>query len=380
VIETVVDWNYYNPVEIHFGAGIIDNLSNFVSDNAVLVTSPGTSRRGISEKIRKLIGDSLIALYDKVEPNPTFKTIKTTYRELKQVEYDLIIAVGGGSVIDTAKAVAAISGLDNEESLRKILKNDVEIQKKFNPKPVIAIPTTAGTGSEVTMWATIWDMKEKKKYSLSHPKLYPIKALLDPELVLTLPERETIYSGLDALSHAMEAIWNKYHNPVSDTLALKAISLIYNYLPELKNDLNEIRLRNHLLKASLLAGLAFSNTKTAIAHSISYPLTALFGLPHGLACALSLPHILKMFRANLNSNEESEERKALSEITKRVSEHELEGFFDELGIFLNLKNYGISITDLKLVMDDCYTPERANNFIFEISQEDIKRIVLNMYG
>ena len=165
------EWRYHNPVEIYFGPGIIGNLPNFVSGKTVLVTTPGTTKRGISRKISKLLGASLVALFDKVEPNPTFETIKAAYRELKLVEYDLIIAVGGGSTLDIAKAVAAIDASGSENWIDDHLKRGVSFPEPFNPKPVIAIPTTAGTGSEVTMWATVWDMHEQKTYSLNHTRL-----------------------------------------------------------------------------------------------------------------------------------------------------------------------------------------------------------------
>lgn len=369
------EWYYHNPVEIHFGPGIIDNLSEFVTGKTVLVTTPGTTRRGISRKISKLLGTSLVALFDKVEPNPTFETIIDAYRELKQVEYDLIIAVGGGSAIDTAKAVSMLATVDSDEALNKYLKDGVDIPEDFNPKPMIAIPTTAGTGSEVTMWATIWDMEEKKKYSLSHPKLYTEIALLDPELTLTLPEKETIYSGLDALSHAMESIWNKNHNSVSDTFALKAIELVRKYLPELLHDPGNIDLRTFIFHASLFAGLAFSNTKTALAHSISYSLTAHFGLPHGLACSLPLPHLLKfngdrankriLIMANALGSDRNVDSMA-SEITT---------LFKRLGLSISLSDYGISKHKSELIANSAITSGRADNNIVEINHQDIVGLI-----
>ena len=369
------EWRYNNPVEIHFGPGIIDNLPDFIPGKAALVTTPGTTKRGLTRKISKLLEDSLAGLYDKVGPNPTFETIKMASRELKQVEYDLIIAVGGGSAIDTAKAVAVIRALGNENWIDEHLKHNTPIPALFNPKPVIAIPTTAGTGSEVTMWATIWDMREKKKYSLSHPMLYPKIALLDPELTLTLPEKETSYSGLDALSHAMEAIWNKNHNPISDTFALKAVELIRKHLPELHQDPGNIDLRTFLLRASLFAGLAFSNTKTALAHSISYPLTAHFNIPHGLACALPLPHILR-FNGKRAAKRIGIMAKALG--TNEVSESmaaEIMLLFDRLGVSPHLIDYGIDSTISELISKSAFTPGRADNNIVEINHQELGELI-----
>lgn len=370
-------WRYHNPVKIHFGHGIIKDLPGLVGPhNAILITTPGSSKRGTTDLLRQLLGNSLVAVFDEVQPNPTFTSVKEAVNNLKQFKYDNIIALGGGSTIDTAKAVAAIGATGNENWLEDHLKSAALFPEPFKPKPIVAIPTTAGTGSDVTMWATIWDMKEKKKYSLSHPLLYPAKSLLDPELSLTLPEKETIYSGLDALSHAMESIWNKNHNPISDTFALTAISLIHKYLAELKSDLTNLDLRAQILRASLFAGLAFSNTKTALAHSISYPLTSYFGLPHGLACALPLPYILKFYNAQMLQSK----NKTRAKLTDNITEKQLTSFFSVLGVPLALKDCKISKSELGNIISDCLTPERANNYIFEIKVEDVHKIVLDMYG
>jgi len=373
------EWCYHNPVDIHFGPGIINNLPNFVSGKTILVTTPGTTKRGISRKIAKLLGASSVALFDKVKPNPTFETITTAYRELEQVDYDFIVAVGGGSAIDTAKAVAAIGASGSENWIDEHLKGGVPIPPMFNPKPVIAIPSTAGTGSEVTMWATIWDMEEKKKYSLCHPSLYPEIAILDPELTLTLPEKITVYSGLDALSHGMESIWNKNHNPVSDIYALRAIEIVYKCLPKLRTDLNNITLRAHLLCASLFAGLAFSNTKTALAHSISYPLTIYCGLPHGLACSLLLPHVLRFnsyhFRERINLILNALGVK--SGVEDGVSK--IYNLFKLLNVSNKLTDYGIGLSAKELIANNAITPGRSKNNIEKVNQSDLVGIIEKLF-
>lgn len=369
------EWHYHNPVDIHFGPGLINNLPEFVSGKTILITTPGNTSRGISHRISKLLGDSLVALYDKVEPNPTFETVMAAYRELKQVDYDFIVAVGGGSAIDTAKVVAAINVSNSEDWIVDHLRRGNQFPQQFNPKPVIAVPTTAGTGSEVTMWATVWDMEEKKKYSISHPALYPKIALLAPELTLTLPEKATIYTGLDALSHAMEAIWNKNHNPISDTFALKAIELVRKHLPELRHEPSNIDLRTHLLRASLFAGLAFSNTKTALAHSISYPLTAHFGLPHGLACALPLPHLLKF-------NGDRADERILIMANALGSDRDVDSMvsgittlFKRLGLSTCLSDYGINKDKSELIANSAITPGRADNNITEFNENDLVGLI-----
>jgi phosphonate metabolism-associated iron-containing alcohol dehydrogenase len=373
-------WQYQNPVEIHFGPGIIKNLPDFVAPyKSVLITTPGSTKRGISDSLRKSLGDSLLVVFDSVQPNPTFASVKAAFMHLQPFEYDVLIALGGGSALDTAKAVTAIRASGGADWIDDHLKHDVPFPEPFNPKPIIAIPTTAGTGSEVTMWATIWDMEEKKKYSISHPCLYPEKAILDPELTLTLPEKETIYSGLDALSHAMEAIWNKNHNPVSDTFALKAISLVHDYLPELRNDLTDLVLRANLLRASLFAGLAFSNTKTALAHSISYPLTAHFGLPHGLACALPLPHLLRFNGRKAPERVTIMAKALMTDMEVESIASEVTNLFESVGISPCLADYGIDKSKAELIANSAVTPGRADNNIVDFNRNDLLTLVKNLF-
>ncbi len=282
--------------------------------------------------------------------------------------------------MDSAKAIAATGALNKENWIEDHFKCGTPFPEKFNPKPIVAMPTTAGTGSEVTMWATIWDMKEKQKYSLSHPGLYPQIALLDPELTRTLPKNETIYSGLDALSHAMESIWNKNHNPISDTFALKAIDLVRRYLPKLCKDPGNIDLRASVFHASLFAGLAFSNTKTALAHSISYPLTYHFNIPHGLACALPLPHILQF-----NGKSAPDRIGIMAEALGTDRSHELMlseimRLFYRLGLSPNLADYGIDNDKYDVILKSAFTMGRADNNIVDLSQDNLMNLIKNLFN
>lgn len=373
-------WKYHNPVEITFGKGVLSTLSELIGNQtAVLITTPGFTKRGVVHVIKEMLGPSLLDVYDGVQKYPTFVSIKEVYKFLKCVKYDVILALGGGSVIDTAKAFAANSVAGNEDWLEHQLKCNVHAPEQFFPKPIIAIPTTAGTGSEVTMWATVWDMEEKNKYSISHPLLYPQKAVVDPELTSTLPEKDTVYSALDALSHAMESIWNTNHNPVSDIYAQKAIEIVYSCLPKVKNDLNNITLRTSLMQASLLAGLAFSNTRTGIAHAISYPLTAHFGLPHGLACSLPLPHLLK-----INGHHAFDRVKLIADALKvDINAEELSDKINKLFIDLkvpsHLSYYGISENDLEVIVYSVMASVKLNNNIVSLKNDELMMLIESLY-
>jgi alcohol dehydrogenase len=369
-------WRYHNPVEIIFGENYATSLRAHVADrSAVLITTPGSAKRGIVDSIRHQLESLLVGVLDIVHGYPTFDTIRDTHEKIAAYDFDIVIALGGGSAIDTAKLVAASETSDSADWLSKHLKDGQDFPEPFLPRPIIAVPTTAGTGSEVTQWATIWDFDEKKKYSMSHSSLYPMTAILDPSLTLTLSEQETLNGGLDALSHAMEAIWNKNHNPISDAFALDAIRTIIENLPLLKNDLQNIDLRTTLLCASLCAGMAFSNTKTALAHSISYPLTAHLDLPHGLACALPLPLLI-----DYNGTHDFERIKKLAEPlrtgpTLKAMQERMYSFITELGISSKLRDYGADDGKAALIAESAYSPERADNNIRPVSRDDLANII-----
>lgn len=372
------NWKYHNPVEITFGPGAIDRISELASSRrSLLITTPGSVRRCLVDSIKERLGELLVSVYDGVHPNPTFRTVRETHSGVRSVGYDVIIALGGGSVIDTAKAVSAMDAMDDSERFEACLKDEVPFPSSFDPKPIIAIPTTAGTGSEVTMWGTIWDMDEKRKYSVSHRSLYPKRAIIDPKLTLSLPEKETIHGGLDALSHAMESIWNKNNNDISDHYALKAIQIIFDCLPKLRSNLGDINLRTMLAKAGLFAGLAFSNTKTALAHSISYPLTAAYGLPHGLASSLPLVYIMECFGDCCFERIKgiAGPMKCQSDLSSMVES--LKGLFKDLDVSLRLSDYGVKEL-LNIAPKSFINCERFSNFVTKVNEKDILTLVRKM--
>ena len=168
------------------------------------------------------------------------------------------------------------------------------------PIPIIAIPTTSGTGSEVIRRGTIWG-DSGIKYSVSDSHLYPSHAVLDPNLCLTMSRELTLATGLDALSHAMEAVWNRHHSTVSDALASQAISMIHQRLGQVLHAPSDLEARRDMQAAATIAGLAMGTTQTALAHAISYQFTSQYGMPHGLACSFTLPEIA-CFNGELNAD------------------------------------------------------------------------------
>jgi alcohol dehydrogenase len=198
---------------------------------------------------------------------------------------DILVALGGGSVIDAAKAMVAAQGVGDAD-LASILQQDGALDLAGPLPEILAIPTTAGTGAEVTRWATVW--RGAAKLSLQSDRLYPRYAILDADLCRSMPPALILSSGLDAASHAMEAVWNRNHTPASDRLASQALAILREELGPAVRDGMTRETAGRMQQAALLAGLAMGATQTALAHSISYPLTGHFGVPHGLACGFTL--------------------------------------------------------------------------------------------
>ncbi len=206
-------------------------------------------------------------------------------------------------------------------------------------KTLIAVPTTSGTGSEVTGWATVWNRAAGKKYSLHLPETWPEAALVDPELTLSLPAGPTLAAGLDALSHSLESIWNINANPVSDNHAVNGARLVLATLPALMKKLGDIELRRRMALAALTAGLAFSNTRTALAHSISYDMTMHHGLPHGIACSFTLGMVLQ--RAIGASAERDAVLARVFDVPLAQAPAFLDRFLEGLGVSTRFETYGV---------------------------------------
>lgn len=338
-------FNYHNPVKIHFGVKwleAVENLAQRLKDTKfLLITSQGFSKRGLSTQIQDVLAKQLAGIVDEIAPNPQIKHLQSI--KAKLCDFDAIIALGGGSVIDSAKFLSVDSVFENDN-----------FKIKSQPKKLFAFATTSGTSSELTHWATVWDNDAFVKHSLSDEILYPKEAFYDANLTLSLPRQTTIYTALDALSHSFESIWNNNANPISTHYALMAIEIILRDLVELSQNLHSLQLRSNLMLANIYAGLAFSNTQTALAHALSYPLTMRFGTPHGLACSFSLPLLL-----------ESLPRKSHAFALLSPFKSRLLQIFDKLEISISPKDYGLNDEFIDEIFSTLNS--RAKNGVFDIS-------------
>lgn len=356
------------------GVGALKQLSGYLGEGKVLlVTTPGFTKRGLTRTLTALIGKRKHIVLDNVKPNPTIGALDEDTVQLCNEDIRQIIALGGGSAIDSAKVLSFLLAAGSDFHLRDYFEQGGGLPD-VRTLPLVAIPTTAGTGSEVTPFATVWDMVGEKKYSLASPQLFARTALLDPELTLTLPRELTIVTGLDALSHALESLWNRNANPLTRIYALRAVALILETLPALANELDNIEHRARMMEASLLAGLAISGSRTALAHSISYPITARYGMPHGLACSFTLPAILE-FNAAADDGRLLEAARALGLASVAALQEALLEMYRQLGVHKLVGQYVKTTEDLLELALQMFTPGRADNNLREVAQGDIKKIL-----
>lgn len=283
---------FKTPTEITYGPNSLKEVKNIIDKqgfkNALIVTDPGISKTGLTDKLIKHVKHINYDIYYECKPNPTVKNCNDALEKLKAINADVVIAIGGGSSIDVAKAVALLATNGGKiESYEGIdtFENGL--------LPLIAIPTTAGTASEVTSFTVITDEEREYKFTIGGVKISPKWAVVDPVLTLTLPPSVTAATGLDALVHAIESYTSKMANPITKALAREAIRKISRNLRQAVYNGDTLKYRDEMLMGSLLAGLAFNNTRLGNCHALSHPISAIYGVPHGVANAVLIPHVME---------------------------------------------------------------------------------------
>lgn len=287
------------PKSVLYGRNSLEKLgeqSKKLGKRAFIVTDTIMEKLGYIEKCMQQLNKKgiIVSTYNKVDAEPTNIHVLEALSLCKEEKCDFIIGIGGGSCIDAAKAVAVL--YTNGGEVEDYVQKDIEIEN--NPLPLIAIPTTSGTGSEVTSVAVITNKKTDVKMMMKHPSFIPKVAIIDPVLTSSLPPQITAATGIDALCHAIEAYISKFSQPLTDVLALSAIESIMKYLRIAYEDGHNMEAREAMMIASLQAGIAFSNASVTLVHGMSRPVGALFHVPHGISNAILLPTVLEFTKTS----------------------------------------------------------------------------------
>ena len=349
------------PTDIQFGPGVLGTLpgrvKSFEAQKVFLVTDPGLRAAGILEKVVALLqaNDIKVDVCDRVKPDSGSQLIDSTAAELKRSGAGVVVGIGGGSSLDTAKAVAALA--TNPGSCMDY----IGLHKVRNrPLPTIAIPTTAGTGSEVTLWSVFTNDANGLKVAIGGFMVYPSVALCDPELTLDLPPALTASTGMDALAHAIECYTNTACQPISGALSLEAIRLIGKHLRTAVLSGRNREARYGMMLASTMAGIAMNPTRLGLAHALAMPLGSWnLHVPHGLILAVLLPMAME-FNYLAAPDRFVDVAQAMGEPVRHQSRLEaarcaveaVRVLARDIGIPTTLKDYGVTESHIKPVVEE----------------------------
>lgn len=339
------------PRDIYFGDGSLETLKTLKGKKAIVVVGGGSMKRfGFLDKVTSYLKEAgfEVKLIEGVEPDPSVETVMNGAAVMREFQPDWIVAIGGGSPIDAAKAMWIFYEYPDFTFQQAVVPFGLpELRQKAR---FAAIPSTSGTATEVTAFSVITDYKKKIKYPLADFNITPDIAIVDPELAQTMPAKLTAYTGMDALTHAIEAYVAALRSAFSDPLAMEAITMVQKYLLKSYNGDKEARTQMHY--AQCLAGMAFSNAMLGITHSMAHKTGAEFHIPHGCANAIYLPYVIQ-YNAKSCADRYAEIAVRLGlagETEKELVEaliNFVRGLNKELSIPATMKDYGITEEDFK---------------------------------
>lgn len=365
----------------YFGPGARKELPGVVArlgyKKALVVTDKGLMKFGVAKMVLDVLDEAAIPyeIYDEVKPNPTVTNVKMGVEACKKAEADFIIAIGGGSSMDTAKGIGIIC---NNPEFSDVISLEGVADTKKKTVPIIALPTTAGTAAETTINYVIIDEEKQKKMVCVDPNDIPAVAIIDAELMYSLPKSLTAATGMDAMTHAIEGLITKGAWELSDMFEIKAIEMIHKYLPIAVNEPTNPVGRDGMAVAQYVAGMAFSNVGLGVDHGMAHPLSALHDIPHGVACAMLLPTVMK-FNAPAALPKYVDVAKALGVYKDGMTQQEaadaacaeIDNLSRLVGIPTHLSELGITEKDIDALADqaivDVCTPGNPR----EVTRDDI---------
>ena len=365
----------------YFGPGARKELPGVVArlgfNKALVVTDKGLMKFGVAKMVLDVLDEAGIpyAVFDEVKPNPTVTNVKQGIAAFKESGADFIVAIGGGSAMDTAKGVGIVC---NNPEFEDIVSLEGVADTKKKTVPIIALPTTAGTAAETTINYVIIDEEKQKKMVCVDPNDIPCVAIVDAELMYSLPKSLTAATGMDAMTHAIEGLITKGAWELSDMFELKAIAMIHKYLPLAVEEPTNPEGRNGMAVAQYVAGMAFSNVGLGVDHGMAHPLSALHDVPHGVACAMLLPTVMR-WNACAAADKYVDIAKALEVYREGMTREEaadaacaeIENLSRRVGIPAHLSELGITEADIPALADqaiaDVCTPGNPR----PVTREDI---------
>lgn len=367
---------------VRFGAGVLERADELLTNprperpTVLVVTDSKLCELGLAGKLEEALPRCETIVYSGVQANPLVGQVNEAAHIAQERDVAAIYGIGGGSSLDTAKAAAALASSDGER-----IEPYLFGEKALGPRriPLAAVPTTAGTGSEVTPISVLTDPARDIKRPLVHESLFPDMAIVDPNLTHGLPAPLTASTGLDALSHALEALWSTGSNPISDSLGLDAAARILASLERAFLDGDDKEARREMSLASMLAGIAFGQTKTAGVHAVSFPLTHHHGVSHGTACAMVLAPFLR-----LNMAAKSVERKldvlavSLGLHTARDVTEKVEALVQSVGVPLSLGDVGIGKRDWPRIVEESLSHPNMGNNPVPVHEDTLEKMFEHM--
>lgn len=355
------------PVQIYFGNGEIHNIgkrTRVFGQNAFLVMDPFLKNSSVEKQIMQNLKDNGVAItpfYD-VVPNPTVDLIDNGVEQIKKGHYDLVIAIGGGSAIDTGKAVALLASNDGScwDYTERLGAN--VLRPKEKGLPMIAVPTTAGTGSEATPYAVINNPHIHQKCTIVNPAVFPTVSIVDPELMISMPPELTALTGVDAFSHAFESYINVNAHPFSEMIALESIKYFAKNIRQAVKNGTDIEARNGMAWACTLGGMAIAHAGTTVPHALGQPLSGLTNAPHGGTIAACLPEVVEWtlpvaaekFAVVAEILDPSVKLKSIEEKAELLPSI-LVDLFREIDADVTFSGYGLKEDDIYSFADTVYT-------------------------
>lgn len=360
---------------VFFGENSLERLERIQGKRVIIICDAFMVKSGVVDKIKARLRDCTITVFDKTVPDPPIEVVSEGIQCLAECKAEVMIALGGGSAIDAAKAIRVIGHRLNMTNIEECF----------------AIPTTSGTGSEVTKFSVITNAAEGVKYPLIDQELQPMVAILDPDLVKTMPPSITADTGMDALTHALEAYVSTEATDFTDALSEKAVTLLMKFLPMAFLDGEDLLAREKVHNASCLAGMAFNTAGIGVCHSIAHAIGAKFHISHGRSNAMLLPEVI-LYNADLQNPEKTVCARKLQRMAKLIGlpyvdnivavtglAKRIEGMKRAFGIPMNLKDLGIDPAEVKRQQESIVEAALADACTKtnprKVTAEDIGRIL-----